>query len=179
MTEPTEIDAATAKQLLDQGKAILIDVRENGEYATEHIPAAQLHPLSTFNPNQFTSCNKKLIIHCRSGKRSCDAASRLLNAGCMEVYSLKGGIMSWKEAGLATAIDQHAPIDIMRQVQIAAGTLIVLGSLLGYFLSPAFLLLAGFVGAGLLFSGITGYCGMAKLLLKLPYNKTKTDQCQR
>lgn len=59
----------------------------------------------------------------------------------------------------------------MRQVQIAAGLLILCGVVLGYSVSGGFFLLSGFVGAGLLFAGVTGFCGMARLLRVMPWNR--------
>jgi len=102
---------------------------------------------------------------------SIQAAKALLAAGHTDVAHLKGGLPSWKQAGLPTKVDRKAPLPLMRQVQIIAGSLIVLGVVLGYALGPLWFLLSGFVGAGLLFAGVTGHCGMAMMLTKLPYNK--------
>lgn len=84
---------------------------------------------------------------------------------------LEGGIEARKEAGLPVARDSNQPIEIMRQVQIAAGSLVLIGVVLGALLHPAFYGLAGFVGAGLLFAGLSGWCGMAKLLALMPWNR--------
>jgi rhodanese-related sulfurtransferase len=94
-----------------------------------------------------------------------------LGAGFQEVIHLQGGLNAWKQAGYPTVINKNAPISIMRQVQIVAGSLILTGTLLGAFVSPNFLFLSGFVGAGLLFAGISNTCAMAMLLAKLPYNQ--------
>lgn len=79
--------------------------------------------------------------------------------------------MAWKAKGLTTIKSTKAPIDLMRQVQIIAGSLVVLGVILGLFISPNYILISGFVGAGLLFAGVSGFCGMARILSFMPWNK--------
>jgi rhodanese-related sulfurtransferase len=98
-------------------------------------------------------------------------ASRLLAKGFREAFVLDGGIDAWKRAGLPVHFDPGAPLDLQRQVQIAAGGLALLGALLAWFVHPAFILLSGFVGAGLMTAGITGFCGMARLLAVMPWNR--------
>lgn len=88
-----------------------------------------------------------------------------------EVTHLQGGIEQWKQKGYQTVVNRRAPISMMRQVQIVAGSLVVMGTVLGALVSPWFLVLSGFVGAGLVFSGVTNSCAMAILLTKLPYNQ--------
>jgi rhodanese-related sulfurtransferase len=84
---------------------------------------------------------------------------------------LEGGLEAWKKAGLPTLVDVNRPIEVMRQVQIAAGSLVLLGVLLAATTSSWFLLLAGLVGAGLVFAGLSGWCGMALLLARAPWNR--------
>lgn len=167
-----EIDAQTLKQLLEENAVTLVDVREAAEYATERIPGAKLHPLSQFDPLQLRpSAGQKLVLYCQSGNRSAKAARKCLDAGFNSVIHLRGGIPTWKKAGYRIEKSQNAPISLFRQVQIVAGSLVVLGTVLGVFVSPNFLLLSGFVGAGLVFAGITNTCAMGMLLAKLPYNQ--------
>jgi rhodanese-related sulfurtransferase len=167
-----EIDAKTLKNLIDRQEACLIDVREPGEYASDRIPEAKLLPLATFNASLVTfDPNKTLVLYCQSGRRSTLVAQKLIEAGFSQVAHLKGGLPTWKNAGYATEKDQNAPISLLRQVQIVAGSLVVLGTLLGAFISPWFLILSGFVGSGLVFAGITNTCALAMLLAKLPYNQ--------
>ena len=170
--KPQALDAVTAKAWLDQGDTLLLDVREPGEYAREHIPGARLQPLSalnTANLNLGGAC--RIIVHCASGMRSAKAAEQLHAAGIAPVAHLAGGLPAWRAAGYEVVVDRKAPLPIMRQVQIVAGTLILLGVGLGASIHPAFYGLAGFVGAGLLMAGVTGWCGMAMLLGRLPYNR--------
>jgi rhodanese-related sulfurtransferase len=167
-----EIDAKTLKQWLDAQKVMLIDVREPGEYASEHIKGAELIPLSVLNPTQMSiSSEKPVVLYCQSGNRSQKAAQKLLEAGMTHIIQLQGGITNWKQAGYEIEVNKNAPISIFRQVQIVAGTLVFTGTILGAFVSPWFLILSGFVGAGLVFSGVTGTCAMGMLLAKLPYNQ--------
>ncbi|MGF1589111.1 MAG: rhodanese-like domain-containing protein [Pleurocapsa sp.] len=167
-----EINAVTLKQWLEQKEALLIDVREPGEFAAEHISGAKLMSLSQFEPTVIPQdTNQKIVLQCQSGKRSAQAAQKMFEAGFSEVFHLQGGLPTWKAAGYPTKVNQNAPISMFRQVQIVAGSLVFLGTFLGAFISPWFLILSGFVGAGLLFAGITNTCAMAMLLAKLPYNQ--------
>lgn len=166
------IDAQTLKQGLDRQSITLIDVREPGEFAGEHIPGATLVPLSKFDLRKITqNADTQLVLYCRSGSRSQMAAQKLLEAGFESVSQLSGGIGAWKEAGFPTIKNSNAPISLMRQVQIVAGSLVVTGTLLGILVSPGFLILSGFVGAGLVYAGITDTCMLGTMLSKLPYNQ--------
>lgn len=166
------VNAQTLKQLLAQQAVRLIDVREPSEYAGEHIPDATLIPLSNFDARKIPQDDgKKLVLYCRSGNRSTMAAQKLFDTGFTAVTHLDGGLSAWKEAGYPTKINHNAPISLMRQVQIVAGSLVLISTLLGAFVSPWFLLLSGFIGLGLTYSGLTDTCMLAMLLAKLPYNQ--------
>ena len=169
-----QIKAPAVKELLDHGNAVLIDVREPDEHARERIVGARLAPLSRFDPVSLVGEGERgkiAVFHCNSGNRTDQAADRLLSAGFAEAYQLEGGIQGWKKARLPVIADRKAPLPIMRQVQIAAGSLALLGVLLGFLWRPEFYALSGFIGAGLLFAGISGWCGMAKLLAVMPWNR--------
>lgn len=168
MSLPT-IDAAHAKRLIEDG-AILVDIREADEHAREHVPGARHQALSKLSTID-TAGAKAVIFHCRSGARTSANAARLAGAAGCDAYILQGGIDAWKRAGLPVATDSRQPIEIMRQVQITAGGLVLLGVILGVWVAPAFLGLSAFVGAGLMFAGISGWCGMAKLLGLMPWNR--------
>lgn len=174
MPMPLAISPVQARKLLDEG-AILIDIRQPEEYAREHIAQAKLHPL---NPSvgyvlpEDSRKGKMVIFHCLSGMRSEQNANLLAQAASpATVFLLEGGMTAWKKAGFPTEVNHKQPIELMRQVQIVAGALILGGVILGYSVNSAFFLLSGFVGAGLLFAGATGFCGMARLLLKMPWNR--------
>jgi rhodanese-related sulfurtransferase len=164
---------AALKQSLDRNEVLLIDVREPGEYAREHIAGAQSLPLSAFDTATLPR-DRKIVLCCQSGGRSSQALAKLQAAGFTDVAHLDGGLSAWKAARLTTSIDVTQPISIMRQVQIVAGSLVVTGALLAWLVSPLFIILSGFVGAGLMFAGITDTCMMALLLAKLPYNRPRT-----
>jgi rhodanese-related sulfurtransferase len=168
MSLPT-IDVARARLLLDQG-AVLVDVREADEHARERVPGARHNPLSRLAAVEAPT-GQPVIFHCRSGARTAANAPRLAAATRCEAYLLEGGLEAWKRAGLPVAVDRSQPIEIMRQVQIVAGSLVLLGVVLGVWVAPAFLGLSAFVGAGLAFAGISGWCGMARLLALMPWNR--------
>lgn len=166
------ISATELKRRLDAGDAILIDVRESDEHAREHILGARLAPLSAIDAHDFDRDHAKAaVFHCRSGMRTQASAAKLLAHGFREAYYLDGGIEAWKAAGFPVHADRKAPIEIMRQVQIVAGVLILAGLALGWFAHPAFLALSALVGAGLAFAGATGWCGLAMLLKTMPWNR--------
>lgn len=152
--------------------AKLIDIRDADEYAREHIPVAQSVPLDTLPAGLKAGAGDTIIFHCQSGARTSGNADRLARAAApAQAFVIEGGIQGWKQAGLETVEDRSQPLPLMRQVQIAAGLLILCGVVLGYSVSGGFFLLSGFVGAGLLFAGVTGFCGMARLLRVMPWNR--------
>jgi len=172
MTALKTISPQDAADLVHHG-AVLIDVRDADEHAREHIPGARHHALSRIDvETPVRAGDDILVFHCRSGARTSGNAGRLAAAAqnC-QAYILEGGLDAWKKAGLPVRLDRKQPIEIMRQVQIVAGTLILLGVLLGAFVAPGFYALSAFVGAGLLFAGLSGFCGMARLLALMPWNK--------
>ncbi len=167
----TAIDAIALRQILESETVSLVDVREAGEHARERIVGSTLHPLSSFDAETVRALPEPIVLYCASGNRSNQAAQKLGAIGDRRIYQLQHGIAGWKQAGYKTEIDTRAPLPMMRQVQIVAGSLVLAGTLLAAFVSPWFLILTGFVGSGLIFAGATGFCGMAKLLAMLPYNQ--------
>jgi rhodanese-related sulfurtransferase len=171
MSQLNAISPKDAATLVRRG-AVLIDIRDADEHARERIPGARHHALDRLNTEALREGDAILVFHCRSGMRTAANAGKLASAaGTREAYILEGGLDGWKKAGLPVALDRTRPIEVMRQVQIAAGTLILLGVLLGFFVAPAFFALSGLVGAGLLFAGLSGFCGMARLLALMPWNR--------
>ncbi|HEY7377291.1 MAG TPA: rhodanese family protein [Steroidobacteraceae bacterium] len=164
------ISVHDAKRLIDAG-ALLIDIREPDEYAREHIAQARSHPVSSA-PGAWSVGNaSQVIFHCRSGVRTRTHADRLARAVASEGYLLEGGLDAWKKAGLPVSIDHGQPLELMRQVQLAAGSAVLVGVALGITVSPWFYALSAFVGAGLIFAGATGLCGLAAVLRRLPWNR--------
>jgi rhodanese-related sulfurtransferase len=172
MSQLKTISPARAADLVRNG-AVLIDIREDDEYARERIPGARHHALSRIDTETPVRDGDDIIIfHCRSGARTRGSAAGLgaAAADACEAYILDGGLEAWKKAGLPVALDRSQPIDIMRQVQIGAGSLVLIGVVLGSVVAPAFYAVSAFVGAGLLVAGTTGFCGMARLLALMPWN---------
>ena len=158
---------------LSAGSAVLVDIREPDEFARSHIAGALSRPLSQWESAHLAIApDSDVVFTCRSGARTAGACTRLAARLQGTAFVLAGGINAWSRAGLPLEVDRQAPIEIMRQVQIAAGTLILLSVVLGFLVNPAWYGLAGFVGAGLTFAGISGFCGMARLLLLAPWNRT-------
>ncbi|MEW6089621.1 MAG: rhodanese family protein [Pseudomonadota bacterium] len=164
------ISAAEAKSLAARG-AVVVDIREPDEFAREHIPGAVNEPLSKLGARPARGASDIVIYHCKSGMRTKGNAPKLAEAAACEAYILEGGIDAWKASGLPVARDERQPIELMRQVQIAAGSLVVIGVLLGALVHPGFYALSAFVGAGLVFAGVSGFCGMARLLVLMPWNR--------
>ena len=123
------------KQALDRNQALLIDVREPGEFAREHIAGAQSMPLSAFDASKLPR-DRKIVLCCQSGGRSTRALIQLQGAGFHDVAHLDGGLSAWKAARYTTSIDVTQPISIMRQVQIVAGSMALAGALLAWLGSP-------------------------------------------
>lgn len=175
------ITPAEAAKLIGQG-AVLVDIREADEHARERIPGALSRPLSAIGATSGAAAaassltrpgTTAVLFHCKSGMRTKGNADRL-RATCTDAdaYIVEGGLDAWKAAGLATEADRSKPIEIIRQVQITAGSLVLLGVVLGWLVDPRFYGLSGFIGAGLVFAGVSGTCGMAHILQLMPWNRS-------
>lgn len=164
---PQTISPAEAKRRIDAG-AVLIDIRDSDEYARAHIPCAKNMPLAKIGRVDGAP---EVIFHCKSGMRTQANAAALAACTDAPVYLMEGGIEAWQKSGLECNVDRKQPLEIMRQVQIGAGSLVLLGVLLGFTVSPVLFGLSAFVGAGLVMAGTTGWCGMAKLLAVMPWNR--------
>ncbi len=170
----TTITPQKLSELIHSGAAVeLIDVRTPVEYREVHVSSARNVPLDQLNAAQFAagrSAAEPLYVICRSGSRGKQACEKFLAAGYTNVVNVEGGTQAWDQAGLAVVRGKKA-ISLERQVRIAAGLLVVTGSVLGYFVSPYWIGLSAFVGAGLTFAGITDTCGMGMLLARMPWNQ--------
>ena len=173
MSPVQELSPQDIVRMRDADEVVLVDVRETPEHAREHIKGAQLCPLSRWGDDKISNpANLPVVFFCRSGMRTRMNAQQLSEASDGNAILMDGGIMAWKRAGFAVERSaQLAPPSIMRQVFMVAGALILIGVILAQFVAPSFVYLSGFVGAGLLFAGISGWCGMAKLLALMPWNK--------
>jgi rhodanese-related sulfurtransferase len=174
------IDAQAFAKLCNEGKQIdLIDVRTPVEYREVHVAIARNVPLdqldaATLMQARNGSANEPVYLICRSGSRGRQACEKFLNAGFTNVVNVEGGTMACVEAGLPVVRGKKA-VSLERQVRIAAGSLVLLGAVLGWFVHPAFIGLSAFVGAGLVFAGITDTCGMGMILARMPWNQCSQD----
>lgn len=164
------ISAADARRLIDAG-AMLVDIRDPDEYAREHIEQARSLPISALPAGIDAGEASQVIFHCRSGMRTQSHATALAQAVACEALVLEGGLDAWKKAGLPVRSDKRQPLELMRQVQLAAGGAVVLGAALGATISPLFHTLSAVVGAGLMLAGVTGFCGLARVLRLMPWNR--------
>lgn len=168
---PKELSELHARQ---NGQVRLIDVRTPVEFREVHIPFAINVPLDRLDPQALKrDCppDQTFYVVCRSGSRGRQACEKLLASG-LKVVNVDGGTLAWEQAGLPVVRGRKA-ISLERQVRIAAGTLVLLGVTLGVTVHPYWLGLAAFVGAGLIFAGITDKCGMALLLGRMPWNQVR------
>ena len=160
-----------------RGEAVtLLDVRTPAEHAQEHVPGVRLIPLDRLDPSEMASSeglakDQPVYLLCRSGNRARQAAAKLEKAGFTACTVVEGGTQAWADAGLPINRGAAKVISLERQVRIAAGTLVLLGVLLSRFVHPDFVWLSAFIGAGLIFAGITDWCGMGMLIAKLPWNQ--------
>ena len=164
---PQTISPQEAQRRIEAG-AVLIDIRNPDEYARGHIPCARNLPLTRIERVEGAP---EVIFHCKSGTRTAANADALAQSTDAPVYLMDGGFDAWRKAGLECNLDRKQPLEIMRQMQIAAGSLILAGVLLGWLVAPVWFGLAGIVGGGLLVAGTTGWCGMAKVLALMPWNR--------
>jgi rhodanese-related sulfurtransferase len=163
----TRISPEDARSRIAAG-AVLIDIRERDEHARTRIAEARNAPGGT---GLDLGDAPAVIFHCRSGMRTDAQSARLAAVSPCEAYALEGGIEAWRAAGLPVIAEARAPLEIMRQVQITAGLLVLTGVILSLTVAPAWIGLSAFVGAGLTFAGISGWCGMARLLALMPWNR--------
>ncbi len=170
----TPLAPRDAQRMLESGKAILIDIREANEFSREHIRGARHVPLSGLDQHDFDrerAEGKAAIFQCQSGRRTEMNRDRLIALGFAQSFVIEGGLNAWRAAGLPSHLDRKQPIEIQRQVQIAAGSLVLTGLALGLAVSPWFALLSAGVGAGLVYAGASGSCLLGQVLASMPWNR--------
>jgi rhodanese-related sulfurtransferase len=170
INQPVRLTAQELARQLESGAIGVIDVREPMVFAGGHIAGSLNVPLARLADTQLP--DGPLVLVCQSGNRSLQGCRRLLERQPNRLLlDLEGGIPAWQQAGLPLLRQANAPLPLMRQVQIAAGSLVLLGLILSHTVAPAWIALTWFVGAGLCFAGISGFCGMARLLAAMPWNR--------
>ncbi|MDC0937213.1 rhodanese-like domain-containing protein [Pirellulales bacterium] len=177
----TTISPQGLGELRNAGKTIdLIDVRTPVEYRELHVDFARNIPLDELDSNTFMqarngSKEEPLYVVCLAGSRGEKACEKLRHAGFSNVVNVDGGTLACEQAGLPLVRGEKT-ISLERQVRIAAGSLVLLGAVLGWLLHAAFIGLSVFVGAGLIFAGITDTCGMGMMLARMPWNQCSREQ---
>ncbi len=156
--------------LIAQPGLSLLDVRTPVEFAEVHVPQARNVPLDQLDPGSFRELRTPVYLLCRSGARASKAAEKFVKAGTENVVVVEGGTLAWIDAGLPVERSAVKVMSLERQVRIVAGSLVLAGVLLALFVHPYFIGLSAFVGAGLVFAGISDWCGMGLLLAKAPWN---------
>jgi rhodanese-related sulfurtransferase len=152
----------------------LLDVRTPPEYASAHVPGAKLIPLNELKIDAFLAQHKPgrpIYVLCQTGVRATKAIEQFERAGCDDCVLVEGGTQGWIDAGLPVHLGARTVLPLMRQVQIAVGSLSTMGAVLALAVNAWFAVLPLFLGCGLLFAGITGTCGMALVLARLPWNR--------
>lgn len=170
---PTELQ----KLLLAQPGLTVLDVRTPAEFAEVHVPQAVNEPLDRLQHRVRSIAGSRptdapIYILCRSGGRANQAAEFFAREGFNQAVVVAGGTLAWCAAGLPVNRSNVKVISLERQVRIAAGAIVLIGILLAWLIHPGFIGLSAFVGAGLVFAGITDWCGMGMLLAKMPWNQT-------
>ena len=169
---------ALQELLASDTEYLVFDVRTPAEYAGTHIPKTQNHPLETLKPKALHESGRlpkdqSLYLLCESGNRATRAAEQFTKEGFDNIVIVEGGIRAWIAAGLPADQGTVKVIGLERQIRIAAGSLVLAGVLLAALVHPAFIALSAFVGAGLVVSGVTDWCGLGLLLARAPWNKIK------
>ena len=177
-TQPeTTVSAQELRRRITAGQpACLLDVRTPGEYAAAHVPGAKLIPLDELDPAAFgrerNGDEAPVYVLCQSGGRARRAIEKLQAAGVQGCVLVAGGTQAWIDAGLPVNRGPSRVLPLMRQVQITVGFLGATGALLALTTNKLFALIPLVVGTGLLFAGLTGFCGLALLLAKMPWNQS-------
>jgi rhodanese-related sulfurtransferase len=177
---PRQLDA-----LQQQGRDTpVLDVRSVAEYRAGHIPGAQLIPIEALSAGTLGKAFRRpslgrsetLYITCQTGPRAVQAGERLQAAGYSNVTLIEGGTRRWEQLGLPLQRDGNR-LSLERLVQIAIGSLLLLKVVLGFSVHELFFVLTAMIGIGLIMAGATRWCGMAKLMAHMPWNRN-TDCAQ-
>ena len=149
----------------------LIDVRTPAEFGSVHAKGAVNHPMESFKAEQVEYArDQEIHVICQAGGRSMKISQILETAGFTNIVNVEGGTSAWESAGLPVQKGKKV-MSLERQVRIAAGSLVVIGAVVGQFVHPGGFGLSAFVGAGLVFAGITDTCGMGMMLARMPWNR--------
>jgi rhodanese-related sulfurtransferase len=174
-TDTSTITPKKAREIAEKNTtAVLLDVRTPSEFAARRAVGARNIPLDKIPATIASGKLPKdvaICVLCEKGGRAAIAAEHLLKAGHHDVHVVTGGTAAWASEGLPLEGSGRNSISIERQVRIGAGILVLTGVILGFLIHPAFFGLSAFIGAGLVFAGITDWCGMGLLLARAPWNR--------
>jgi len=181
MVENSIITVTSLAERGGQDSVELIDVRTPMEYREAHAERAKNIPLDALEPQTVMasrngSADEPLYVICKGGARGAKAQQKFIDAGFTNVVNVEGGTEAWVSAGLPVVRGKKA-VSLERQVRIAAGFIVLVGALLGIFVHPYFACIPAFVGAGLMFAGITDSCAMGMMIAKMPWNQVKEQSC--
>jgi rhodanese-related sulfurtransferase len=169
--QPQELQRRLATGLA----AFLIDVRSPAEYNAVHVPGAKLMPLDQLDAAAVRREQKDdaspIYVLCQTGGRARRAIAKLAEAGVHGCVLVDGGTQAWIDAGLPVTRGASRVLPIMRQVQITVGSLSTVGAILALTVSPFFAIVPLILGGGLFIAGMTGFCGLAVVLAKMPWNQ--------
>jgi rhodanese-related sulfurtransferase len=169
-----KISVHELKKVLDgELDQVVLDVRTPVEYRSSSISSVKNIPLNDLSEevlSDFVSKNEKVYLLCQSGARSQKAFQTLESLGYSDLVFVDGGMSAWNDAGYSV-IEGKGAMSIERQVRVAAGSLVVLGVILSLLCHIYFIGISAFVGAGLIFAGVTDTCGMGLMLARMPWNR--------
>lgn len=170
-------------RLLAAGQTgFLLDVRTPGEFDSVHLPGAKCIPLGELDAATLSRWrgpeSVPVYVLCQAGGRAARAIEKLENGGMTGCILVEGGTQAWIDAGLPVERGSLQVLPLMRQVQIAVGLVSAAGAALALLVNPLFALIPLITGCGLLFAGVTGVCGLALVLAKMPWNRSgASDSC--
>ncbi len=170
-----KVQSKQVQQDIQSGKRMaLIDVRTPVEHEEMHIAGSVLMPLDRLDPAAVKAASagtENCVLICQGGKRAEQAFHKLQAAGCENLSVLEGGVAAWESAGLPLEHASRNHLPLMRQVQLVVGVLALAGSILALTVNKNFAIIPALLGAGLTMAGSTGWCGLAILLSKMPWNR--------
>lgn len=151
----------------------LLDVRTAPEFQSAHIPQARLLPLDDIRPERLDQLHggSPIYVICQSGMRARKAIEKLSRAGLRECVLVDGGMDAWTSAGLPVERGASKVLPLMRQVQLVIGISTAAGAILALTVDPLFVVIPLITGCGLTINGLTGFCGLALLMARLPWNR--------
>lgn len=172
-----KIQSSQLQKAIEAGKnLVLIDVRTPIEHDEMRISGSHLMPVDRFDTEVAKSAiagAEQCVLICRSGKRAEQAFEKLRAAGCVNLAILDGGVLAWESAGLPLERSERKVLPLIRQVHLVIGLLALAGSVLALTVNVNFALIPAFLGCGMTLAGATGWCGLAMLLSKMPWNKVQ------